>query len=271
MHSFMTSRDARWLAIGILIGVAVGGAVGLYLLRQNTLLKNEAVPVAGAPSGDITKDAAVQLSANEQKKIGLETVVVDTTQSVLTVPRDAVIDTGESKVVFVARDNGIFQKQQIRVASPVKDRYPVLEGLSAGDRVVARGVFLVDSQTRLTGGMTGLFGGSKSYTDSAGAYKMTFRIDPDPPKGAEENTLRVTLTDAGGKPVSDAQVRANFMMPAMPAMNMPEMRNGTELKWTGTDYAGRLQIMMGGGWNVSVEARRGGEILATVQTQINAR
>ena len=200
--------------------------------------------------------------------------------NLLTVPRDAVIDTGEDKVVYVARDNGVFQKKRIQVAAPLRDRYPVLEGLSAGDRVVTHGVFLVDSQTRLTGGMTGLFGGSKSYTEAPSspsassapsAFKMTLRIDPDPPQGAKQNTLHVTLTDAAGKPVSDAQVRTNFTMPAMPAMNMPEMSNGAELKWTGSDYVGPIQIMMAGGWNVRIEARRGNEVLATVQTHVNAR
>jgi RND family efflux transporter MFP subunit len=184
----------------------------------------------------------------------------------LTVPRAAVIDTGLEKVVYVAADDGVFQKRRIEVGAPSGDRYPVLQGLNAGDKVVTNGVFLLDSQTRLTGGMTGLFGGSKSY-----GYKMTFRIDPNPPRGAEQNTIHVTLVDAAGKPVPDAQVRASFQMPAMPAMNMPEMRNGAELKWTGSDYAGPIQIMMGGGWNVVVEARRGNELLATMKTQINAR
>ena len=198
--------------------------------------------------------------------------------NLLTVPRDAVIDTGEDKVVYIARDNGIFQKQRIQVGTPLKDRYPVLEGLSAGDKVVTKGVFLVDSQTRLTGGMAGLFGGSKSFTEAApatptatSAYKMTFRTDPDPPQGAKQNVIHVSLVDAAGKPVSDAQVRATFVMPAMPAMSMPEMRNGAELKWTGSDYAGPIQILTPGGWNVTVEARRGNELLTTLQTRINAR
>jgi RND family efflux transporter MFP subunit len=199
--------------------------------------------------------------------------------NVLTVPREAVIDTGDEKFVYIAGDNGAFRQQSIQTGTPIKDRYPVLGGLKEGDRVVRNGVFLIDSQTRLTGGLTGMFGGSKSYTDTSpapapstpGAYKMTVRIDPDPPQGAQQNTVRVSLVDAAGKPVMDANVRASFQMPAMPAMNMPEMRNGTELKWTGSDYVGPIQIMMAGGWNVTVEARRGNEVLTTVQTHINAR
>jgi len=198
--------------------------------------------------------------------------------TVLTVPREAVIDSGNEKIVYVAKDNGIFEQQRIQVATSLKDRYPVTEGLKAGDKVVTNGVFLVDSQTRLTGGLTGMFGGSKSYADapaspspSTSAYKLTFRIEPDPPQGAKQNTIHVALTDAAGKPISDAQVRLTFTMPAMPAMNMPEMKNGAELKWTGSDYTGPIQIIMAGGWNVGIEARRGNELLATTQAHINAR
>jgi hypothetical protein len=184
--------------------------------------------------------------------------------NVLTVPREAVLDSGTEKTVYVAGENGVFEQRRIQAGTPLRDRYPVTEGLKAGERVVTNGVFLVDSQTRLTGGLTGMFGGSKSFGEAGtstpqtgSSYKMTFRIDPDPPQGAKPNTLHVTLTDPAGKPVSDAQVRLTFTMPAMPAMNMPEMRNGAELKWTGSDYTGPIQIMMAGGWNVSIEARRG--------------
>jgi Cu(I)/Ag(I) efflux system membrane fusion protein len=197
--------------------------------------------------------------------------------SVLTVPRDAVLDSGTEKVVYIARDSGIFEQRRVQLGSPVKDRYPVTAGLMAGDKVVTKGVFLVDSQTRLTGGLTGMFGGSKSFTESTqtqtstAKFKLTLRTEPDPPQGAKENTLHVTLLDAAGKAIPDAQVRLTFVMPAMPAMNMAEMRNSAELKWTGSEYVGPITIMMAGGWNVSVEARRGGELLATSQLHVNAR
>jgi RND family efflux transporter MFP subunit len=198
--------------------------------------------------------------------------------NVVTVPREAVLDSGTEKFVYVAAENGIFEQRRIQAGTPLKDRYPVTEGLKPGEKVVTNGLFLVDSQTRLTGGLTGMFGGSRSYSDSgapaapaASGYKMTFRITPDPPRGSRENTLHVTLTDPAGKPVPDAQVRLTFTMPAMPAMNMPEMRNGAELKWTGAEYTGPISILMAGGWNVAIEARRGNEILATTQTHINAR
>lgn len=198
--------------------------------------------------------------------------------SVLTVPRDAVLDNGTEKIVYVVRDNGVFEQRKVQVGRSVKDRYPITSGLAPGDKVVTSGVFLVDSQTRLSGGLTAMFGGSKSFTESdapssspASAFKLTFRIDPDPPQGAKENSLHVTLLDEAGKHVSDAQVRLTFVMPAMPAMNMGEMRNSADLKWNGSEYVGPIAILMAGSWNVAIEARRGGALVATSQVRVNAR
>ena len=198
--------------------------------------------------------------------------------SVLAVPRDAVLDGGTEKIVYVVRDKGVFEQRKVQVGNPVKGRYPVTSGLVTGEKVVTNGIFLVDSQTRLSGSLTGMFGGSRSFTQSdapspsgAPAFKLTFRIDPDPPQGAKENTLHVTLLDPAGKPVSDAQVRLTFVMPAMPAMNMAEMRNSADLKWNGSEYVGPITIMIAGSWNVAIEARRGGALLATSQIHVNAR
>jgi Cu(I)/Ag(I) efflux system membrane fusion protein/cobalt-zinc-cadmium efflux system membrane fusion protein len=195
--------------------------------------------------------------------------------NVLTVPRSAVIDTGTEKIVYLALPDGVFQRRAIQTGAPAGDYYPVLSGLSEGDRVVTNGAFLIDSQTRLTGGMTGIFGGSTSFGEAAGdlasAYKITFRMEPDPPAGARENTVHATVVDSAGKPVSDAQVRMTIIMPAMPSMGMPEMRNSAVLQWNGSEYVGTITIGMAGGWNVVVEARRGSEVLATYRTRFDAR
>ena len=134
---------------------------------------------------------------------------------------------------------------------------------------------MIDSQTRLTGGMTGLFGGSKSFSEKSAApasdYKTTFHISPDPPAGGADNTIHVELTDRNGKPVSDAQVKLTFIMPAMPAMGMGEMRNSADLKWDGKQYSGPFHVSMSGPWNVIVEARRGNQPISVYRTNLNAR
>jgi hypothetical protein len=106
---------------------------------------------------------------------------------------------------------------------------------------------------------------------AGGAHTINFRVDPDPPAGGKDNTVHVTIMDATGKPVSDADVHMTITMPAMPEMKMPEMSNAADLKWNGSDYSGPIQISMAGGWNVVVEAKRGNEVLGTHKSSINAK
>ena len=67
---------------------------------------------------------------------------------VLTVPRDAVIDTGVQHHVFVAV-NDMFVPRVVTVGARMADRIEILSGLAEGERVVSAGVFLLDSESRL--------------------------------------------------------------------------------------------------------------------------
>jgi Cu(I)/Ag(I) efflux system membrane fusion protein len=66
----------------------------------------------------------------------------------LTVPRDAVVDTGVQQHVFVAVNN-MFEPRIVSVGARMADRVEILSGLTAGERVVSAGVFLLDSESRL--------------------------------------------------------------------------------------------------------------------------
>src|SRR5258706_2942775 len=108
---------------------------------------------------------------------------------VLAIPRSAVLDTGMRKIVYVAKGNGEFEGRQVQLGTPGNDYYPVLAGLKEGERIVSQGSFLIDSQSRITAGMTGLYGGSKEFDHSQAdqgqtqatavpQLKFTFRSDP---------------------------------------------------------------------------------------------
>jgi membrane fusion protein, copper/silver efflux system len=77
-------------------------------------------------------------------------------QNVITVPRDAVVDTGLQQHVFVATGDQ-FEPRPVVVGTQLADRVEIREGLKEGDRIVAAGVFLLDSESRLraTGGTGG--------------------------------------------------------------------------------------------------------------------
>ena len=67
----------------------------------------------------------------------------------LTVPLDAVIDSGREQRVFVERSKGIFEPRQVETGRRLSDRVEIVRGLEEGERVVAAGTFLVDSESRL--------------------------------------------------------------------------------------------------------------------------
>ena len=79
-----------------------------------------------------------------------------TGQPVITVPRDAVVDTGVQQHVFVANEDR-FEPRPVTLGVQLADRVEILSGLEAGERIVAAGVFLLDSESRLraTGGAGG--------------------------------------------------------------------------------------------------------------------
>ena len=195
----------------------------------------------------------------------------------LAVPRAAVLNTGKQLVVYVATDNGVFEKRSIRAEAVGDEYYSVANGLQPGDRVVTKGNFLIDSQTRLTGTITGMFGGSKAFgteTQSSSPsqnYTVTLRPEPAPPKGGSDGMFHVTVMGPDGKVVSDAQVKVTLVMPAMPSMGMGEMRSAINLTWNGSEYVGSGPIAMAGPWNVTVEASRNGQLLGVFRSRFDAK
>lgn len=73
----------------------------------------------------------------------------------VTVPRDAVVDTGRERFVYVVQPDGRFVPRAVTLGARVGDRVAIADGLRAGEPVLASGVFLVDSESRLRGSGTG--------------------------------------------------------------------------------------------------------------------
>lgn len=67
----------------------------------------------------------------------------------LTVPQDAVLDSGREQRVFVERSSGVFEPRRVQTGWRLGDRVQIVHGLVEGERVVAAGTFLVDSESRM--------------------------------------------------------------------------------------------------------------------------
>lgn len=70
-------------------------------------------------------------------------------ERVLAVPESAVIDTGNRYVVYVETMPGVFDAREVRLGRRSGAYYPVLSGLSLGQRIATKGSFLIDAEARL--------------------------------------------------------------------------------------------------------------------------
>jgi membrane fusion protein, copper/silver efflux system len=69
----------------------------------------------------------------------------------LLVPTEAVIRTGERDIVMLARPEGRYQPAEVRVGREAGGQTEILAGLREGERIVASGQFLIDSEASLSG------------------------------------------------------------------------------------------------------------------------
>jgi RND family efflux transporter MFP subunit len=80
----------------------------------------------------------------------------------LVVPQSAVLNSGDRQMVFLDRGNGNFEPRAVKIGVQSGDRIEILSGLSAGERIVTSGNFLIDSESQLksaaAGGMAGMPG-----------------------------------------------------------------------------------------------------------------
>jgi hypothetical protein len=77
-------------------------------------------------------------------------------RAVVSVPYEAVMQTGQRSLVYVETEPGLYRGVEIRVGPVAQDEhgrrfFPVLDGLTEGQSVVTRGSFVIDSQMQIAG------------------------------------------------------------------------------------------------------------------------
>jgi membrane fusion protein, copper/silver efflux system len=93
----------------------------------------------------------------------------------LALPREAVLDTGIKKIVYLDLGKGEFAAREVIVGQEAiaiidgqeRGFFPVTKGVRDNDLVVTSGGFLIDSQSQLSGGMSALWGSASEIKQEA--------------------------------------------------------------------------------------------------------
>jgi Cu(I)/Ag(I) efflux system membrane fusion protein len=89
------------------------------------------------PDGDLKPEMFGEVALTSPAREGLR------------LPADAVVNSGTRNIVFVALGEGKFQPREVKLGDSDGQFVELVEGLAAGDQVVTRANFLIDSESRL--------------------------------------------------------------------------------------------------------------------------
>jgi len=78
-------------------------------------------------------------------------VVIHTKQQAdaITIPSEAIVRSGERDQVFVVREQGKFEPREVQIGLSSNGLTQIVNGISAGDKVVTSSQFLIDSESKL--------------------------------------------------------------------------------------------------------------------------
>ena len=70
----------------------------------------------------------------------------------LSIPEEAVLDSGRRQVVYVDQGDGYFSPRSVRIGVRGGGLVEITEGLKEGEKVASSALFLLDSESKLKGG-----------------------------------------------------------------------------------------------------------------------
>lgn len=145
----------------------------------------------------------------------------------LLAPSEGIIRTGKRAVVIVALEDGKFAPAEVETGASFDDRTEILSGLTEGQKIVASGQFLIDSEASLTGVMTRLQ--ATSATGDTAEFSAVGKV---------------TAVDAAGITLSHSPVKQ---------LNWPAMT--MQFAWGGESAGGGVRV----GDDVRFSFRRDGK------------
>ncbi|HSD65759.1 MAG TPA: efflux RND transporter periplasmic adaptor subunit, partial [Vicinamibacteria bacterium] len=101
-----------------------------------------------------TRTLKVRLEADNPDYVLRPDMFVDVEMPVelgpaITVPKEAVLDSGTRRVVYVDKGEGVFEPRKVETGFRQGDRVEIVSGLAEGEKVVTSGNFLLDSESRM--------------------------------------------------------------------------------------------------------------------------
>ena len=192
----------------------------------------------------------------------------------LVIPASGALQSGTRQVVFVDHGEGNLEPREVQLGPMVHEQYVVLKGLKEGERIVTSANFLLDSESQLQAALGTYMppppGAGTAAAAGTAQATVEFSSTPAPPrKGA--NQFQIKLTDAQRNIITNADVTATFFMNGMPEMGMPAMRKEFHFSDQGGGlYGASGNLPSGGNWNVTLIARKNGQVVASKQMTVNA-
>jgi Cu(I)/Ag(I) efflux system membrane fusion protein/cobalt-zinc-cadmium efflux system membrane fusion protein len=115
-------------------------------------------------------------------------IQADPRAAVLTIPSEAVLNSGEKKTVFVALGEGKFEPRLVKTGAQGDDgRLEIVEGVKEGELVVTSAQFMFDSESRLREAISKMLAPKDAaVTDEGGAADLFEDETPASKKKLEE-------------------------------------------------------------------------------------
>lgn len=190
---------------------------------EQAIARQAVCPVTGQKLGSMGKPVPVQaggqmvylccascekpVQRDPQKYISRIRTVSD--EGVLAVPESAVIDTGDQQIVYVEREEGVYEGVEVQLGPKTGGYYSVVSGLLPGDRVAAAGAFLIDAETRLNPAASASYFGASGNassgpdTSTATSGDSAMRSMPMPEEtGAEATAPEMTAPQSAAEETS---------------------------------------------------------------------
>lgn len=101
----------------------------------------------------------------------------------LTVPESAVLRTGKKDLVFVDKGQGNMEIRRVQLGQKAGGYYEVLRGLSAGEEVVTRANFLIDSESKIQAAVATW--GEEQEGDREKTQKLELQLEQEPDDNSE--------------------------------------------------------------------------------------